>query len=413
MTRTTPHKWTFPARFRRGAFGWKSALPIQRLKEAVTEIRQVARREPVLAADGAVSLLEKLSAALEQVDSSSGAIGTAVNRAIDALVPVIARIDVLVPMRERWLERLFEALQNDQMPYIERLGDYWGELCVTPAIASAWVDRLLPITARVMGAEGLGEHFAGTIACLSALNAARRHEELLALVNGARLNWWMYRQYGVDALIALGRSAEALRYAEASRGLNAPAAAIAHKCEAILLASGMKDEAYRRYAIEANQASTHLATFRAIAKKYPDMAPASILHDLIASSPGAEGKWFAAAKDAGLLDLAASLAMRSPTDPRTLTRAARDFTGQAPAFAVTCGTAALHWMAAGFGYDITGSDVLDAYGALADATLASGMTRDELHQRLRDQFTLSPGYSFVASVLAHHVAPDRQKSVQD
>lgn len=85
-------------------------------------------------------------------------------------------------------------------------------------------------------------------------------------MNGARLNWWGYRQYGVDALIALNRSAEALRYAEASRRLNAPTAAIARKCEAILLSSGMMDEAYRRYAIEANQATTHLATFRAIAK---------------------------------------------------------------------------------------------------------------------------------------------------
>jgi len=156
MTRTPPHKWTFPARFRRGAFGWKSALPIQRLKEAVAEIRQVARREPVLAADGAVSLLEKLSPALEQVDSSSGALGAAVNRAIEALVPVIAGVDVPALMRERWLERLFDALQDDQMPYIECLGDHWGELCATPAIACAWADRLLPITARVMGAEGRG-----------------------------------------------------------------------------------------------------------------------------------------------------------------------------------------------------------------------------------------------------------------
>jgi hypothetical protein len=404
MTRTTSHKWTFPTRFRRGAFGWKSALPIQRIKEAVTEIRQVARREPVLAADGAVSLLEKLSPALEQVDSSSGALGAAVNRAIEALVPVIAGVDAPAVMRERWLERLFDALQNDQMPYIERLGDHWGELCVTPAIASAWADRLMPITARVMGAEGLGEHFAGTVACLSALHAAHRSAELLALVSTARLNWWAYRRFGVDALVALGRPAEALRFAEASRGLNAPTAAIARACEAILLSQGMKDEAYHRYAMEANQGSTHLATFRAIAKKYPDRATADILHDLIASDPGAEGKWFAAAKDAGLFDLAASLALRSPTDPRTLTRAARDFVGQAPAFAVTCGTAALHWMAAGFGYEITGSDVLDAYGALADAALASGMTRDELNRRLRDQFALSPGNSFVAAVLEHHLA---------
>jgi len=27
--------WTFASRFRRGAFGWKSDLPIQRLDEAV------------------------------------------------------------------------------------------------------------------------------------------------------------------------------------------------------------------------------------------------------------------------------------------------------------------------------------------------------------------------------------------
>jgi len=139
----------------------------------------------------------------------------------------------------------------------------------------------------------------------------------------------------------------------------------------------------------ANQGTTHLATFRAIAKKYPDRPAAGSLCDLIASGPGAEGEWFAAAKDAGLLDLAASLALRSPTDPRTLTRAARDFAGQAPAFAVTCGTAALHWMAAGFGHEITGGDVLDAYSALSQAALASGMTRDELNRRLREQFAAS------------------------
>ena len=402
MTRTPPHKWTFPARFRRGAFGWKSALPIQRLKEAVTEIRQIARREPVLAADGAVFLLEKLSPALEQVDSSSGALGAAVNRAIEALVPVIAGVDVPALMRERWLERLFDALQDDQMPYIECLGDHWGELCATPAIASAWADRLLPITARVMGADSAGEHFVGTSACLSALHAAHRDEELLALVNTARLHWWEYRRFGVDALTALGRPAEALRYAQASMGLNAPTAAIARACEAILLSQGMKDEAYDRYAIEANQGTTHLATFRAMAKKYPDRPAAGILRDLIATEPGAEGKWFAAAKDAGLLDLAASLARRSPTDPRTLTRATRDFVGQAPAFAMTCGTAALHWINAGFGYEITSGDVLDAYSALSQAALASGMTRDELNRQLRNQFAANPGHSVVATVLAHH-----------
>jgi hypothetical protein len=94
--------------------------------------------------------------------------------------------------------------------------------------------------------------------------------------------------------------------------------------------------------------------------------------------------------------------MRGATDPRTLTRAARDFAQRKPEFAVACGTAALHWMAAGFGYEITGSDVLDAYGALADAALASGMERDQLNRRLREQFAAIPGHSFVTRVLAHH-----------
>lgn len=96
--------------------------------------------------------------------------------------------------------------------------------------------------------------------------------------------------------------------------------------------------------------------------------------------------------------------MRGPTDPRTLTRAARDFAQRKPEFAVACGTAALHWMAAGFGYEITGSDVLDAYGALSDAALATGMERDELNRRLREQCAAIPGNSFVATVLAHHWA---------
>jgi hypothetical protein len=44
----------------------------------------------VLAAEGAVLFLEKVSPALEHVHSSSGAIGNAINRAIEELVPVIA-----------------------------------------------------------------------------------------------------------------------------------------------------------------------------------------------------------------------------------------------------------------------------------------------------------------------------------
>ena len=76
------HIWEFTSRFRRHAYGWMSLPAIQRVKQAVSEIRKVARKDPVLAAEGAVTLLERLSPALEQIDSSSGATGTAVNEAI-------------------------------------------------------------------------------------------------------------------------------------------------------------------------------------------------------------------------------------------------------------------------------------------------------------------------------------------
>jgi hypothetical protein len=59
------------------------------------------RTNPVLAAEGAVLFIEKVSRALEHVDSSSGAIVTAVNRAIEELVSIIANapVDLLFGLR--------------------------------------------------------------------------------------------------------------------------------------------------------------------------------------------------------------------------------------------------------------------------------------------------------------------------
>ena len=76
-------------------------------------------------------------------DSSSGAIGTAVNHAIAALVPRIAAAPADATTRAAWLDRLYDAHAEDDIPYIESLGDYWGELCASPEVASAWADRLL------------------------------------------------------------------------------------------------------------------------------------------------------------------------------------------------------------------------------------------------------------------------------
>jgi hypothetical protein len=159
--------------------------------------------------------------------------------------------------------------------------------------------------------------------------------------------------------------------------------AIAQACEAILLSSGLAESAYDRYALLANQTSTHLATFRAIQKKYPDIAAERILRDLIASTPGQEGKWFAAAKDAAFFDLAIELIRKSPADPRTLTRAAIDFADQRPAFALEVAVAALHWIGEGYGYEITGLEVLQAHSAIVKAATNAALPAEQLDEIMR------------------------------
>src|SRR2546426_6781556 len=90
MAKSEAHKWKFKARFRRHAFGWKSQPAIQRVKQAGSEIKKVARRDPVLGAEGAVLFLERMAPAIAQAASSSGTIGTAVNPAVEDPDQVIA-----------------------------------------------------------------------------------------------------------------------------------------------------------------------------------------------------------------------------------------------------------------------------------------------------------------------------------
>ncbi|HQP35653.1 MAG TPA: hypothetical protein PLI95_10745 [Polyangiaceae bacterium] len=398
------HRWEFKARFRRHAFGWKSQPAITRIKQAVTEIKKVAKKDAVLAAEGAVAFLERVSPAIEQVDSSSGSIGTAVNNAIAELVPVIANAPADPKTREAWLERLFEAYQDDEIPYLEWLGDHWGTLCASNELAAAWADRLVDVVKLAWSPDPSRRgYFKGTTNCLSALVAAERYDDVLALLELAPYNMWHYRQYGVKALSAKGKKSEAIRYAEEGRGLNDSPVAIARACEAVLLSSGLVDEAYRRYGLVANQAGTYLATFRAVAKKYPNKPASEVLADLVQTTPGDEGKWFAAAKDAGLFDEALALASRTPCDPKTLARAARDYAEKQPAFAVGAGLLSLYWLVQGYGYEVTGADVWDAYRATLEAAERHGTSAD-VKDRVRKMVAAEgAGERFVTKVLGREL----------
>jgi hypothetical protein len=404
MAKAEAHKWEFKARFRRGAFGWRSQPAITRVKQAVAEIKKIARKEPVLAAEGSVTFFERLSPALEKIDSSSGAIGTAVNNAIAELVPLIAGAQVNTKTRDAWLERLFEAHQEDQIPYIEQLAGHWGELCASKDLASEWADRLVGITRMALSPDrSVRGHFHGTSACLSALYRAERYDELIDILCVDTLG--TYKLWAARSLAAKGQTAEALRYAEACRSPWTSDHEVDRVCEDILRSSGRIDEAYARYGVRASRGGTYVATFRAVVKKYPHKAAREILHDLVSTTPGDEGKWFAAAKEVGLYDEALALASRTPCDPRTLARAARDYAAKRPGFAVGAGLLALQWLVEGHGYEITSADVWTAYRATLAAAERHGSSA-EVKERIRKLVAArGRGESFVATVLDRVLGP--------
>jgi hypothetical protein len=283
VAKPVQHEWNFEARLRRGTFGWRgTALASERITEAVSEISKAARSDPILAAHGMVVLLSRLSSALENIDSLSGAIGSAVHRAIAKLVRTIASAPAEEPTRSAWLERLWEAFNVDDIQYIESLEHSLGELGVAPAPAAQWANRLLPIMQANFRERG--SYFGETTPFLSALLRAERYGELLDLVERAPFVWWTYRRWGFHANVAQGKRADALRYAKKSSSeTDNSAAAIARACGELLAQSGISEEAYRRYAVAAvTYESTYLARIRSLPKKYPTKAPATLLADLVA-----------------------------------------------------------------------------------------------------------------------------------
>ncbi|TVR70323.1 MAG: hypothetical protein EA427_06115 [Spirochaetaceae bacterium] len=364
------HKWTFRSRFRANAYGWSaSKLAAQRLKEALSEIKAVKRKDPVAAGEGAIILMERIWPAFAHIDTSSGALGSATDKTVHELTEIILAAPVDDTEREQWLDRLQQATTDDGVDYLGEVRERWGELCGSAERASRAADELLP-TVRFVWERSTGGYFGGTPSCLSCLLAAGRYQELLDLIEDAPFVWWHYRQYGVYALEAMGKIDEAIEYAEQSRGLNDPPALIARACEGILLRAGRVEEAYERYARDAHQAGTYLATCRSIIRAYPHKEPRTILQDCIDGTPFEPGKWFAAARTLGFLDLAAELAFRSPVNIATLLRAARDFSDKNPTFTRSAATAALHWMSQGQYYEITGLDVLQARKLALDAAQA-------------------------------------------
>ena len=184
----------------------------------------MARADPALAGEGAVLLLEKLSPAVSGIDSSSGALGNAAAGVVEKTVPLIAAAPVSRRLREKWLERLFDAIQDDDPPYIESLGEHWGALCADPALASHWADQLLPLVQHVMADRRKGTYAysrSGTL-CYSALFGAGRFDDLLAVLALDPKPYWHDQQWAAKALAARGDVDGAVDLMEGLRSRYAP-----------------------------------------------------------------------------------------------------------------------------------------------------------------------------------------------
>jgi hypothetical protein len=110
---------------------------------------------------GCVSLMERLWPAVEDIDTSSSALGGAIHRTLDELIPILISAPADVKMRRAWLERLYRAVMDDGVQYLSPVEDRWGEIAVYPELMAEYAERLRALIRRVWVDEPPGGHVSG------------------------------------------------------------------------------------------------------------------------------------------------------------------------------------------------------------------------------------------------------------
>ena len=278
-------KWEFKSKFRTNAYGWSgSKLAIGRLKDAAAEIKSVAKADPVLAGDGIVSLAERIWPSLQGIDGSSGALGAAVLRTLNELVPLLITAPADHATRGKWLTRLFEAVQNDGVEYLSPLEQRWGEIAQYPVLMDEYADLMIGMVRHAWADHQNFSHVVGVSICLSCLLERGRYEELQELLAVSRIRFWPYHRYGAEVLVRQGLWQAAIAFAEAARGKTTPGAydmSIDRFCETVLIEYGRAEEAYQNYGLRSANGTTNLAIFRSLIRTYPDRDRRRMLLDLI------------------------------------------------------------------------------------------------------------------------------------
>jgi hypothetical protein len=386
MAGKVTHKWAFKPGMRAGACSWKSsAKAIERLKSASSEIRAVARTDPTGAAEGVIALAQRIWPAFEHIDTSSGALGNAVRRTLEDLLPILIEAPADEKTRAKWLEQLREAIEDDGVDYLSPIADRFGQIAACPQLMNLHADRDLDMIRAAWADHARFSHVTTGTLTLSCLLEAGRYEELMALLALKKTSLWFDMKFGAEALLRQGREDEALTFAE---GLLKDDRRqwghqdIAQFCEAILVRQGREEDAYLRCGLPTASGNTYLAMWRDLVKRYPDLDARRILNDLI-ESHGSKGKWFAAAKTAKYLDLALDCAAHSDAGPATLIRAARDFAIKEPVFAAQVGLHAIAHLLAGRGYEPSPLDIDEAVTHVMNASARIGQGEAVLRELQR------------------------------
>ena len=150
---------------------------------------------------------------------------------------IVEAADVPDRKRQALLDRLYDAYQDDGYSYLESIGELWGRMCGSPAVASRWADRLMPLVKMVNADRRAGAYAysKATSACLSALLAAGRHDDLLALIDDMHKPMWFDLRFGVEALRAIiGARWEGMDAATGGRRIDDPADFVRIEIEAAI-----------------------------------------------------------------------------------------------------------------------------------------------------------------------------------
>jgi len=165
------------------------------LAAAASEIRAINRADPVTAAEGVVALAERIWPAFEQIDTASGALGSAVFRTLEDLTPILIVAPADEPTRAKWLARLRQAILDDDVDYLAPLSDKFGKIAVFPALLAEHAVDDLALIRQAWADPAHFSHIGTATLTLSCLLASGRHDELLDLLAVKKPRLWFDERF--------------------------------------------------------------------------------------------------------------------------------------------------------------------------------------------------------------------------